>query len=417
MTPSRLKKRLSRALMVSWREQPTRYDIEALQANTRRVGLVISVRWTLLIVLIAYSLAGGFAYTTRISAVELAELMFVPAIALGFVVLYNGFYALNYRRLGNIVLWNNLQLALDAIVVTVLVYFSGGVHSWFWAMYALFILEAAFILPQPRMTWLHAIFSCLLLGAVEFTDLFGWVPHMHIPFADDALHLDPVFVQVRFGWQVAVLLGTAWIVTQLVGEFRRELAAASAQTLVDDTTGLYSRSYFMRAGAVEARRSQRDLRALHVLLIDLDAFGDFNARFGIDTGDRMLNAIARAIEHTVAQTGELTSSTNLIARFGGEEFVVLYAEDFRLSGAPSAESAFHLAEQIVEAIATVKVNEAGVTASVGVASMPDDAAELGALLDHADAALVCAVEQGGNRVVTASECPLVEGDEASPSQA
>ena len=48
VSPSRLRKRIARALMVSWREQPTRYDIEAVQANTRRVGLVIRVRWALL---------------------------------------------------------------------------------------------------------------------------------------------------------------------------------------------------------------------------------------------------------------------------------------------------------------------------------------------------------------------------------
>jgi len=410
VTPSRLKKRISRALVVSWREHPTRYDIEALQANIRRVGLVIRVRWALLGVLVLYSLAGGIAYTTRISVAELARLMVIPALALGGVVLYNGFYALNYRRLGNIAVWNNLQLALDAVVVTILVYFSGGVNSWFWSMYALFILEAAFILPRWRMTWLHAIFTCLLLGIVEFSELFGWIPHMQIPFAETAFHLDSVFVQVRYSWQVAVLLGTAWVVTLLVGEFRRELEARGSQTLVDEATGLYSRSYFMRAGVAEIRRAQREGRDLHVILIDIDSFGDFNRRFGIDAGDRILTAAAQAISATVAETGELASSTNIVARFGGEEFVVLFAEDFRISEAPSVAGAVHLAEQIVAAIASVSVDDAGVTASIGVASMPGDGASMGELLDHADAALMCAAQEGGNRVVMSSECPLVDDE-------
>ncbi len=410
VTAGRLRKRLSRALMVSWRDQPTRYDIEALQANIRRVGLVIRVRWTLLIVLILYSLAGGIAYTTRISPIELAELMAVPAMALGFVVLYNSFYALNYKRLGNIAVWNNLQLGLDAIVVTVLVYFSGGVNSWFWSMYALFILEAAFILPKRSMTWLHAIASCLLLGAVEFTELFSLVPHMHIPFAEIALHTDPVFVQVRYSWQVAVLLGTAWVVTQLVGEFRRELAVASAQTLVDSSTSLYSRSYFMRSAVVEIRRSQRDNRAVHVILVDLDNFGEFNSLFGIDAGDRMLQGVATAISNAVSEAGDLSSSTNVVARYGGEEFAVLFAEDFRVEGAPTHESALHLAEQVRAAVASVVVGDKSVTASVGVASVPLDAIVLDELLDSADAALTCAIERGGNTVVAAQECPLVESE-------
>jgi hypothetical protein len=110
-------KRLPRALVISWREQPTRYDIEALQANIRRVGLVIRVRWALLSVLVVYSILGVLIYANSIDWGNLARLMAIPALTLAFVVLYNAYYATNYRRLGNIAVWNNLQLALDAIVV------------------------------------------------------------------------------------------------------------------------------------------------------------------------------------------------------------------------------------------------------------------------------------------------------------
>jgi hypothetical protein len=51
--------------MVSWREQPTRYDIEALQANTERVGLVIRVRWALVAVLAVFSLIAGGSIPSR----------------------------------------------------------------------------------------------------------------------------------------------------------------------------------------------------------------------------------------------------------------------------------------------------------------------------------------------------------------
>ena len=193
--------------MVSWREQPTRYDIEALQANIRRVGLVIRLRWALLVVLVTYSVFGGLAYASRMPPGELASRMMIPAIALGFVVLYNTFYQLNYKRLGNLAVWNQLQLALDAIVVTVLVYYSGGVNSWFWSMYCLFILEAAFILPKRRDAWLLMALCVVLLGALEWLALAGVVPNVTMPFADPLLYRDAVFVAVRYGWQVAVLAG------------------------------------------------------------------------------------------------------------------------------------------------------------------------------------------------------------------
>jgi diguanylate cyclase (GGDEF)-like protein len=388
--------------MVSWREQPTRYDIEAVQANTRRVGLVIRVRWALLIVLVIYSLLAGAAYITVMPIAELSSRMLIPALALGFVALYNTFYQLNYRRLGNITVWNNLQLALDALVVTVLVYYSGGVSSWFWSMYSLFILEAAFILPRRRDTWGLALLCMVLLGGIDLLEFVGILPHVTIPFATAEQYRDPVYVSVRYLWQVAVLAGTAAVATQLVGEQRAEAAGRQALTVFDETTGLYSRAYFLRALGAEIRRAQRDERPLHVLLIDIDRFGDFNRRFGIDTGDNLLNLISVAITGCVSEAGDMLVTTNLAARFGGEEFVVLLAEDQESQGPPEHDDALRLADCLRREIGKQKVNGAGVTVSVGVSSLPADGATSDELLDAADSALSAAIEAGGDRVVVAT---------------
>ena len=350
MTPTRLRKRIERALKVSWREQPTRYDIEAVQANTRRVGLVIRIRWALLIVLVVYSALAGLAYTASLSIAELAARMFIPAMALVFVVMYNTFYQLNYKRFGNIAVWNNLQLTLDAIVVTVLVYYSGGVSSWFWSMYSLFILEAAFILPTRRGAWFLAVTCMVLLGLIEFLELFQVIPHVVIPFAAADQYLDPVYVLVRYLWQVAVLAGTAAVATQLVGEQRAEAEKRQSLAVLDETTGLYSRSYFLRALAAEVRRAQRDDRPLHVILVDIDRFGVFNQRFGIEAGDELLKLIAGVIKRRVSEVGDVTITTNLAARYGGEEFVVMLAEDDTVDGPPQPADALRLAEQLRRSI-------------------------------------------------------------------
>jgi len=395
--------------MVSWREQPTRYDIEALQANIRRVGLVIRVRWVLIVVLVLYSVLGGLMYATRIPVPELASLMWVPALALGLVVLYNTFYALNYRRLGNIAVWNNLQLGLDALVVTILVYFSGGVNSWFWSMYSLFILEAAFILPRSRDTWLQA------LGAVEWFEFLNVIPHMAIPFAGGNLHKDLVYVSVRYLWQVTVLLGTASVATLLVGEFRRELSARASQTLLDNATGLFSRGYFMRTYPAELQRALRDGRPLHLLFIDIDRFGAFNERFGIDRGDQLLVRIGEMISATAAPSADIATS-NMVARIGGEEFAVLYVEDDALASTPRPEDAMVLGEKIRSAVQKVQVDGAGVTVSIGVATLLRDATTADELLDAADAALSCAIEDGGNQVFGADRCRSLAEGEATPEE-
>jgi len=388
--------------MVSWREQPTRYDIEAVQANTRRVGLVIKIRWALLIVLVVYSSAAGLAYTASLSIGELAQRMLIPAMALVFVVMYNTFYQLNYKRLGNIAVWNNLQLQLDVLVVTLLVYYSGGVGSWFWSMYSLFILEAALILPRRRDTWILAASCMVLLGAVEWLELLHVLPHVVIPFAAAEQYADAVYVAVRYLWQVAVLAGTAAVATQLVGEQRATESQRQALRVLDETTGLYSRGYFLRALPTEVRRAQRDHRALHIILFDIDRFGVFNDLFGIEAGDILLRLIAEAITRCVGEIGDMSVTTNLAARFGGEEFIVMLAEDDTIDGSPQVEDAMRLADQLRRAVAETTHAGAGVTVSVGVASMPHDGSNADQLLDAADAALSAAIEQGGDRVVGAA---------------
>jgi diguanylate cyclase (GGDEF)-like protein len=334
---------------------------------------------------------------------ELAARMTIPALALVFVVLYNTFYQLTYKRLGNIAALNHLQLAFDALVVTVIVYYSGAVNSWFWSMYSLFILEAAFILPKRRDAWLLTALCIGLLGALELVDLMGLIVHIDMPFqagapGDIPLHLDPVFVAVRFGWQVAVLCGTAAVSTQLVGAQRAESSTRQQLVVLDEATGLYSRAYFLRAFSAEVTRARRDNRQLHVLLIDVDRFGDFNRRFGIETGDLLLNHLASAITQTVGEAGDMLVTTNIAARFGGEEFVVLLAEDGQVHGSPQHDDAVALGERLRKEIAATRIEGAGVTVSVGVASFPEDGASADELLDAADAALAIAVGRGGDVV-------------------
>ena len=106
MTPNRIAKMLVRRLMVSSRDQLTRYDIEALQANIERVGLVIRVRWALVAALAGFSVLGGWTYALVTPVPRLLENMFIPAIAMAFVLGYNTFYWRTYRRLGNIAILN-----------------------------------------------------------------------------------------------------------------------------------------------------------------------------------------------------------------------------------------------------------------------------------------------------------------------
>ncbi|MHB9004240.1 MAG: hypothetical protein ACYC6C_09300, partial [Coriobacteriia bacterium] len=244
MSPHRLTKKLQRRLVVAYRDELTRYDIEAMQANIERVGMVIKTRWALVVALSVYSLIGGSLYARVVPFSDLILNMAVPAIALVFVLGYNTFYSSTYRRLGNIAILNHAQLLFDSLVVTVLVYYSGGAHSWFWAMYSLFVLEAAFILPRRRDAWLVAGFALLMLGVITWGEYFGLLPHVPVPFTSSDLTRNITYVSVRYLWQITVLSGTAMVATLMTAALRRREDILAAASVVDDRTGLYDRAYF-----------------------------------------------------------------------------------------------------------------------------------------------------------------------------
>ena len=401
MAPSRLAKSLLRRAMVSWREEPTRYDIEALQANTERVGLVIRVRWALVAALAGFSLLGGWVYSLEVPWSDLVMNMRVPALAVIFVVLYNIYYSLTYRRLGNIAFLNHAQLLFDVIVVTVLVYYSGGVHSWFYAMYALFVLEAAFILPRVRDAWIVALFCAVAYGVVVWGEFFGILPHVEIPFTEGELHFSRTYVGVRYLWQITVLAVTGMVATRMTAAVRERESELAASTIVDDKTGLYDRKYFLRALSSELLRAERDGRPLWVLMVDIDSFGRFNRLFGIPAGDRMIGSVAEALTSALDTcVSTPAQSTNVLARFGGEEFAILLAEG--CSGdTPGRDDAELVAEAVRTAVAELRLDEAGVTVSIGGASYPEHGPTADTLLASADEALHAAATSGGNRIVLA----------------
>jgi diguanylate cyclase (GGDEF)-like protein len=406
VSPSRFGKRLNRALKVTWREQPNRYDIEALHDNVRRVGVVIRVRWALVFVLFVYSIFGAVIYAQTIPFADLARLMLVPGLALVLVLAYNTFYQLTYRRFANVAIFNHAQLLLDALVVTILVYYSGGISSWFWAMYSLFVLEAAFILPRKLDAWLIAFACAALLGIVTVAEYAGILPHAEIPFTSPDIQHNATYVSVRYLWQLTVLFGTASVATLLVSNTSR---ASSATAITDTVTGLYSRAYYRQILPTEIGRARRDQRALHLVFVDLDQFTAFNERFGIETGDELLAKIGAVVAESLGSPDARVASTNVAARIGGEEFAVVLTEAVGTGAEPSREDALALAEQLRQAICRTTVDDAGVTASIGVASLPEDGISSQELTAAADEALLVAVAAGGNKVGT-PEAPGSDSD-------
>lgn len=163
--------------------------------------------------------------------------------------------------------------------------------------------------------------------------------------------------------------------------------------LTDPLTGVSNRRYFEQRIIEACATAQRYHRPLTALFVDLDHFKRINDTWGHLAGDRVLRGVAQLI------AGHLRHS-DVLSRYGGEEFVILLPET-------SAAAACDIAERIRQTIA-VQPQEipAAVTVSVGVAALEsfgdEPLSDLSQrLLANADAALYRAKQQGRDRVVMA----------------
>ena len=389
----RMTRTLQRQMMVLWRDQPSQSDIEALEANVERVGLVIKLRWAIVGAIIVFSVLGVGIYTVAGQAPQLWLQMIIPAFALLLVLVYNSYYQRTYRQFGNIALFNAGQLLLDIGVVTVLIYYSGGVYSWFDAMYYLFVLEAALILPTRREVWWVAGAAVFAYLSVLSLVLLHVLPHNPMPFVTNNLQFEASYVAVRALWTVTVIFGTTMVGELLIHSTRERTATLIEQATRDSRTGLYDRAFLRHELALEIERAKRFRRGVSVVLADIDRFEHFNELFGTDAGNRMISLIADALRRISGNEGAETSLV-VAARYGGEEFALIVPEE----GAANAD-ALPLAERLRSEVAGLLDDDRSVSVSVGVASYPRDGRTAAELLSAADAALVDAASRGGNRVV------------------
>lgn len=199
-----------------------------------------------------------------------------------------------------------------------------------------------------------------------------------------------VEVPVSGGGEVSQLTG---VFNDMVRRLREGRAELERLSVTDELTGLANRRHLDDELGRELQRHERHKRALAVLMLDVDRFKDLNDTHGHPAGDAVLRQLAKVLN-------ESTRKGDTVARFGGEEFVVILPET-------PAAGALHLAEKIRAAVADQRfaIDENGgevrVTVSVGLSRFPDHGGAPEALISTADQALYRSKQGGRNRVTTA----------------
>jgi diguanylate cyclase (GGDEF)-like protein len=167
--------------------------------------------------------------------------------------------------------------------------------------------------------------------------------------------------------------------------------------ITDRLTGLYNFGYFLERLKEERLRAERYHRLLSLVILDIDHFKKYNDSSGHPAGNEVLKKIATILKQEAREV-------DIVARYGGEELVIILPETSR-------KRAMELAERIRQRVSDALFEHmqsqplGRLTISAGVATFPVDASNEEDLIKRADSSLYLAKSQGRNRVV-AFEPPI-----------
>jgi diguanylate cyclase (GGDEF)-like protein len=236
------------------------------------------------------------------------------------------------------------------------------VRSPVFMIYYVGLLNSAHLSTRREMTWQGA-----------------WVTLNYLAFAGITAALGhgvswPYVIVVTLGLQLIGLNAAI-----LAGGEQRLRDVISSIAVTDSLTGLPNRRRFHESYPVSLDEAIEKQTPLALMLIDFDHFKDINDRDGHPAGDDKLREVAQALQSVVRRE-------DLVARYGGDEFIVVAPHSTRTD-------ARALAERL-----RVAAETSGSSVSIGLAVYPEDAQQHDALIEAADAALYRAKEAGRNCV-------------------
>ena len=335
---------------------------EELRGISRTVA---EIHWLLLILVLLYLLFGGVRDEAEQAAAVSSGLFFYAALVMSFR--YANFYRGETR-------W---KIALETCGMIVFI-------TW--------VLWWTDRLASPLLNayLLAVITSALTLGKAITLVNVGLIAACYVFLAQTlAGEIATSRFLAGFAAQFAPVVLVAYITTMFSADIRYGLQRAKLLSETDDLTGLFNTRGFAIAANRLFGQAVRYDRPASLLMVDSDSLKGVNDAFGHDAGNRLLRHLAAAIQ------AELRA-TDVPARYGGDEFIVLLPET-------PAKGALDVAERIRKAISATPLVVDGrtipCTVSVGVACFPEDGRTLDTLAARADRALYQAKKDGRNRVV------------------
>lgn len=288
------------------------------------------------------------------------------------------FYNLNARygvlssKYGTIKIFIDLMVFL-AFIVTVC-WYTGKITSPFMSLIYLILMSTA-LTQGRRVTYFMALLSItsyILLASADFREINYYLTHI--------IELFPFMLIAHLG---AMLAGES-------ESARREVERLS-QT--DEVTGINNMRNFFLLAAIQEKLAKRYIRPFALCMLDADNLKKINDQYGHFAGTKLIQEVASMITSNIR-------STDISARYGGDEFVIMFNE-------ADKEDVIKAVERIITGMASTPFDFEGesitTTLSAGLAGYPSDGNDLKTIMAQADEAMYVSKRTGKNRLTVFSE--------------
>lgn len=336
------------------------FEEEELRGFSRSMA---ELQWLLLILVILYF----FIPTTPIQHTDAVIIIMVCYATFIMAFRYFNFHARETR-------WK-LALETWAMIafITLAIWHTGQVESPLLNLYLLVIIACAITLGKVMTMLEVALIACcyLYIGYASYST---------------AIFVPETFTTLMAKFSPFLLV--AYVTSMLASDILNAKKKITILSQTDELTGLLNMRAFNALMEKEIATAERYRQPFTVVMVDVDNLKTINDRYGHPAGSRLIIVIADAIRNCVR-------STDVLARYGGDEFIALLTHT-------SAEQARHAAERIRSAIDNTSYDMDGKrissTVSIGIASFPDCVTEAKQVLNKADVALYRSKNTGRNRV-------------------
>ncbi|MFO8062387.1 MAG: GGDEF domain-containing protein [bacterium] len=367
----------------------------SLKTYENRLNWMIRLRFLMIIIITvisSLSLITGNNFGIDSRSVRFVFLINILFIIINFILLAYQLYITKRKHLtidqSHFNYLSFIHVDFDIIYVISIIYITGGLDSRFLLLLTYNIITMSFLVPGFRTYIYSAIVLILLTLTSSHISVVGQSPYLKFSFTNPM----PDMVYIFFIYIFSVYI--AKYVSNRIYEKQKELndlyEKAYKMSITDSLTGLYDQRYFRLAASDAIDIAEETNHQLAVVMIDLDNFKSFNDHNGHLIGSRALKEISDIIKGSFRKT-------DILAKYGGDEFVILMRDIDDEFIIPTLRRFAHNIRTHDFSPEHPDYNH--ITASMGVAVFPRNGSTVATLIDRADKALYRVKNTGKDRLM------------------